>query len=209
MDPLSSLTIDAFLDRIADRAPTPGGGSVAACAGALGCALAQMVAAYSIGKNATPESTEYFNTVQRRLRRVDEMMRVMITQDANSYAELDGARKELKSNDSPSARERLRQAQQVAIAIPLEIAALSSRALAIMNEMKETTNEHLLSDLGIAANLTKSAADGAALLVRVNIPSIEVADEKTRLNRECQTIAEHCRQLSDQIAAFVASKLKS
>ncbi len=47
MDDLTKLTVESFLDEVADRTPTPGGGAVSALAGALACAMARMVAAYS------------------------------------------------------------------------------------------------------------------------------------------------------------------
>jgi len=43
-------TIDAFLIGTAAKQPAPGGGSVAALAGALSAAMGQMVLSYSIGR---------------------------------------------------------------------------------------------------------------------------------------------------------------
>ena len=48
--PLVSLTVAEFIDEVSRDTPAPGGGSIAALAGALGSALASMVVNLSIGK---------------------------------------------------------------------------------------------------------------------------------------------------------------
>ena len=51
----SATTVGDFLDRVAEATPTPGGGSVAALAGALAAALVQMVAGLTVGKKKYAE----------------------------------------------------------------------------------------------------------------------------------------------------------
>ena len=48
--PLANLTITDFVDEVSRDTPAPGGGSIAALAGALGSALASMVVNLSVGK---------------------------------------------------------------------------------------------------------------------------------------------------------------
>ncbi len=79
MDDLTKLGIDEFLDRTADRTPTPGGGSVTAAAGAHACALARMVAAFSTGKKTAPPVRTQVEETARRLHRADQLLRALIT----------------------------------------------------------------------------------------------------------------------------------
>ena len=44
------MTIQTFLDELASKASTPGGGGAAAVSGAMGAALISMVANFTIGK---------------------------------------------------------------------------------------------------------------------------------------------------------------
>ena len=46
----ANATIDGFLTALAAKQPAPGGGSVAALAGALAAAMGEMVLNYSVGK---------------------------------------------------------------------------------------------------------------------------------------------------------------
>jgi len=50
--PLVSMTVADFVDEVSRDTPAPGGGSIAALAGALGSALASMVVNLSIGKGS-------------------------------------------------------------------------------------------------------------------------------------------------------------
>ena len=56
MDDFTNRSIETFLDDTARRAPTPGGGAIAALTGALGAALARMAAAYSVRKDTPPQT---------------------------------------------------------------------------------------------------------------------------------------------------------
>ena len=49
---LTEKSCAEFAEKLASKEPVPGGGGVAALAGALGAALGTMVANYSIGKKA-------------------------------------------------------------------------------------------------------------------------------------------------------------
>ena len=50
MTDFSGLSLEEFLSRLASQAPTPGGGTAAAAAGAMGAALAEMVAALTLAR---------------------------------------------------------------------------------------------------------------------------------------------------------------
>ena len=60
---LPQLTIEEFLEELAARKPTPGGGSVAALAGALSAGLISMAAEFSRNKDISQESRDLMNTL--------------------------------------------------------------------------------------------------------------------------------------------------
>src|SRR3954469_24144923 len=62
MPDIADLTVSEFLRQLAAEQPTPGGGSAAAIAGALGAGLVCMVCAYTIGR-------ERYRDVDDRARR--------------------------------------------------------------------------------------------------------------------------------------------
>ena len=210
MDDLTKLPIDEFLDRIADKQPTPGGGSVTGATGALACSLARMVGAYSVSTKTGTEHREQIATALRRLRRLDEIMRALITQDAVTYAAMTVTAKRRRENpatdniDSDHA-----DAVLAAIAVPMEMAAVASQALTVMDEVKAFANRHLLSDLGIAAVLAGATARAAEYTVRINLTELADAERRTKLRTEIEETLHHAENRRASVEAFVGDRLEN
>lgn len=200
----TQLTVDAFLNATAERTPTPGGGSVAAAAGALGCALARMVTAYSIGKNTDAGVRQRMEASLGKLRRSDELLRALITRDAAVYEEIALAAKNAKSGPANAAG-AYQNALQAGVSVPMEIAAIASRVLALLNELMSDVNTRLFSDLGVAAVLADSAAVCARYTARANLPELADKQLQSRLADELDHIVEHCSRHRRDIEDFLAA----
>lgn len=211
MDDLTKLTVDSFLDQLAERSPTPGGGGATGVAGALACALAHMVAAYSVGKKTEPAVRTQVEKAVSHLHHADQLLRALITQDATAYADMaEAARsRRLQPARTSAAQSTYADAVLASIAVPMEMAAVVSNALAAMDEFKELANRHLLSDLGIAAVLADATARAARYTVRVNVPELAEAAKRSRILTEIDGIAENCRRHCESIEAFVRGHLEN
>jgi Formimidoyltetrahydrofolate cyclodeaminase (EC 4.3.1.4) len=64
---LMQQPLGAILDALASRAPTPGGGSVAALTGAMAAGLVSMVCELTIGKPQFAEMEDELRTIHARL----------------------------------------------------------------------------------------------------------------------------------------------
>jgi methenyltetrahydrofolate cyclohydrolase len=206
-DPLTQLRIDEFLDCLADRTPTPGGGGVAALAGALGSAQARMVAAYSVNSKTDGATRRRIESAAAELRATDEIQRALVSQDAKAYAALGDARRAAK--DDSSRRDAYLQAVLKAIGVPMEIAAVAARSLQTMNDMKEVAGRYLLSDLLVAAVLADSAASAAAQMVRVNLAEVEDGTLREKLAHDVSNIEQRCRLARDAIENFVRQRMQN
>jgi formiminotetrahydrofolate cyclodeaminase len=205
MEDMAGLTLDGFLERVADRAPTPGGGSVAALAGALATALARMVTAYTGPKNPdnAPQSVK---TVAARLRRADELLRALITRDAAAYAAMSACKpKRGQATPNPDYRE----AVLVALAVPMETAAALAEVLTTLDAFKAEANKHLLSDLGAAAVLADATARAARFMVQVNSPELDDPSLAKRLLADIDAIVGRCKAAGASIEAFVNTGLEA
>jgi len=206
MDDWTKRSVDEFLDAVAKRTPTPGGGSVAGAAGALACALARMVADYSMGKNTEPSVRDKTEVVINRLRGADEILRGLVTQDAVAYSAMTAAGKADRAN--PASKPAYQEAVLEAVAIPLETAAAASHALAVMDELKDVANRHLLSDLAVSAVLAEAAARAAWYMVAVNLPELTDAATRTKLQGNIAETIRHCEVYRRSIEAFVRCHLQ-
>ena len=207
MDDLTKRSIDEFLDAVAQRTPTPGGGSVAAAAGALACALARMVGAYSVGKSPEEGVRDRTGALLDRLSRADEILRGLVTQDAVAYAAMSAAAKAARENAEMKPAHQ--DAVLAAAAVPMETAAAASQALAAMDELKDFANPHLLSDLGVAAVLAEAAARAAWYMVTVNLPEVAHAATRTKLREGIDQTLQHCQSSARSIEAFVRGRLEN
>jgi len=75
---LQQLTIEEFLEELAARKPTPGGGSVAALSGALAAGLVSMAAEFSGNKDLSGQARTLMNTLTR-----------LVDRDAKAFASRD------------------------------------------------------------------------------------------------------------------------
>ena len=113
-----------FLDAVAQPTATPGGGSVAAFAGALGASLGQMVAGLSRKKKS---QAAYVETAQRGRRRVSSRLAdagEAIDRDAASFESVMAAYKLPQARPKNKGRRESRDpaALQGAAKVPLEVA---------------------------------------------------------------------------------------
>ncbi len=201
MNEFTRLTVAEFLDRLADRTPTPGGGAVAAAAGALSCAMGRMVAAYSVGKKTSEEVRGRVEPAREKLRRLDELLRRLMAEDAVAYAHMTS----VDRSDVPAHQ----AAVIAAVSVPLDIAAAASEALEVLDGLKADASRYLLSDLGVAAVMADATARSAAYSVRVNLPEVADPGTRDRLADDIRRIVGHCDRRRASIEAFVEDRLSA
>lgn len=206
MDDFTALSVDNFLDQVAGRTPTPGGGSVTAVAGALSCAMARMVAAYSVPKKAESPVRPQVESAADRFEHADILLRGLIIQDAEAYEKMTAAAK--AAREDASARAGHQEAVLAAISVPMEMAALASDVLIIMDEFKAAASRYLLSDLGVAAVLAQATARAAWYSVRVNVGELTDPATRTRVMADIDQTVARCAPLCQSIESFVRVHLE-
>jgi len=152
---LLDLPVREFLDAVAGRTPTPGGGSVAAVTAAVAAALTAMVARYS---DAPADEVDALRVRAAALADADAAA-FAAYRAALAVPETDGGR--------PAALER---ATGAAAAVPAEVAECAARIAELARDLVRTGNPHLRSDAAAAVALAAASATSAAGLVAVNEP---------------------------------------
>lgn len=174
---LVDLTLSAFTARLAERTPTPGGGSVAAHLTALGAALASMAFRFTSGeKYAAVEAA-----MARRAAELDRLREAalgLVDRDADAYDAVTAAFKLPKGTEAEkAARARaVQEALRGALEVPLETMRTAVAALELCAKGAPAINPNLGSDCATGALCLWSAAEGAILNVRINAASL--ADEE-------------------------------
>ena len=138
-----------FLDELAARTPTPGGGGAAAMTGALAAGLVAMAARFSVSR--LPEAGDLAETADELRRRLTGLVDL----DARAYQ----AFLEL----------RTREALHEAAVVPLEIAEIGARVAAMAVQVAEAGHPNLCGDALTGAVLAAASARSAAALVDINV----------------------------------------
>ncbi|MDR1035071.1 MAG: cyclodeaminase/cyclohydrolase family protein [Deltaproteobacteria bacterium] len=171
-----------FLAAASSRSHVPGGGSVAAAAGALGASMGAMVANLTLGKKGYEDCQDEAAGMARAFKDGVRAFHVLAAKDMDAFdALLKAWRLPRKTKKERSASEpALREALLGAILAPMGIARKASGMLALNLCLAGFGNARAVNDCGVAAVLLESSVRAAMLSVDVNIAALgkfELPDE--------------------------------
>lgn len=167
-----------YLDEAASGSPTPGGGSVAALAGALGAALTSMVCNFTVGKKKYADVEVEVSQILSEAEELRAKLQDLIVEDTQAYGQVSAAYgMPRETPEEKAARsEAIQKALKVAMKAPLEAAVCCHKILKLNEPLVEKGNQNLISDVGVAVLLAESAMRSAVLNVEINLSYIK--DEK-------------------------------
>ena len=167
--------IDEFIGSVAANKPIPGGGSVAALAGALAAALGEMMAGLTEGRAKFAALDPQVREIHARLTKARNQLRGLVQEDSLAFKELLGAYKlpkETKEEKDIRAG-AIEQAAIGATETPLRTARAAFRVLEDVRVLVEIGNPNARSDAAVGAQLAFAALKAAHYNVLTNIPGIK------------------------------------
>ncbi|MGB2752794.1 MAG: glutamate formimidoyltransferase [Pyrinomonadaceae bacterium] len=181
-DSLVDLTCRGFADETASESPAPGGGSIAAYMGALGAALATMVANLSSHKAGWDDRWQEFSDWAVKGQQIKDDLLFLVDEDTNSFNKVMDAFGLPKTTDEEKAARTtaIQEATKYATEIPLRTMERTFDAFEIIGAMVEDGNPNSVTDAGVGALCARSAIIGAYMNVRINAAGLknrEFADE--------------------------------
>ena len=170
-------SLSGFVGSVASPNPTPGGGSVAAHVGALGAALAQMVAGLTIGKKKYAAVDAEMREIAVRAAAVGNTLSTLVARDAAAYAIVAAAYKVPAETDAEKTEKTARTDEALlhAADVPLETARACADVAELALVVAEKGNTNAASDAGVAALLAEAGCIGASYNVRINVASLSNA----------------------------------
>lgn len=174
---LLDQTLSQFLDELASKTPTPGGGSIAALSGAMAAGLITMVCDLTIGRKQYAE----FEDQARALRERSEAQRAELQQlaqaDIDAFDHLFAAYKlpRITEADAASRRAAIQKTTRQATEVPLRVARAAVALLPLCAPLAREGNRTAVSDVGVAALMVRAAVPGALINVEANLATLEDA----------------------------------
>lgn len=200
----------SFIDELASKAPTPGGGGAAALGGALASALASMVGNLTVGKKTYAAVEEETIATLERLSAVRERLLVLIDKDAEAFRPLAAAYGLPKTTPEEKAAQNtaLQEALIGACEVPLEIMRACAEVIELTEFMAAKGSRLAHSDAGVAAVFAKAALLGASYNVYINVGSMDDTERAQAFAEEANSLIATWGVRADVIADEVLATIK-
>ena len=181
------MNVSQLLAALASPDPTPGGGTAAAIAGAMGTSLLVMVAGLAKSKNNTDEEKAALARARAAIAPITSRLTDLADADAASFDAVMAAYRLPKTTDDEKTTRSaaIQAALRGATEIPLETLRACAAALEHARAVADHGNRSAESDVGVALGLLKAAAVGAAANVRANLGGLK--DEAFKSATEAET----------------------
>jgi glutamate formiminotransferase / formiminotetrahydrofolate cyclodeaminase len=167
-------SVSAFAAAVASPVPAPGGGSVAAHVGALGAALAQMVAGLTVGRKKYASVESEMKELGLQATALVIELQHLVERDARAYEGVTQAYK-LPKDTEEQMRVRTAAIDQALIhaaQVPLETARACAKVAELAAAAADRGNVNAASDAGVAALIAEAACRGAVYNVRINVSTM-------------------------------------
>lgn len=206
---LRDLSLNDFVQEVASSSPAPGGGSVAAYAGAQGYALVAMVCRLTLGREKFfPVQEEMRSLLEVAVARREELL-ILVQEDTEGFKVVMDALELPKNSDEEKKlrREALEQATIKAAEIPLKTAKVCLTGLSEISGLLTKGNPNALSDMGVAALMFKAGLEGALYNVQINALGLKSLQTKEDLMMQCQALREESNKLFEESQSMLLERL--
>ncbi len=201
--------IQQFLDELASKASTPGGGSAAAIMGAMGAALGSMVGNFTVGKKGYEDVDAEMRETLEQTEELRDKLTDMIRADIEVFNNVMNAYGMPKDTDEQKAErsQTIQTALRDATDVPLECAQAAAEVLKLCKPLAEKGNKNVISDAGVAVLAAEAALRSAALNVYINIGGIKDEEFKQSRQKQLDEALAGTRELTDEVYDIVKSRL--
>jgi glutamate formiminotransferase/formiminotetrahydrofolate cyclodeaminase len=207
---LIDLSCKAFADETASESPAPGGGSISAYAGALGAALAAMVANLSSHKAGWDERWKEFSDWAVNGQKIKEELLLLVDEDTNAFNRIMDAFGLPKGTDEEKAarKQAIQEATRYATETPFRTMQKAFESLEVIKAMAETGNPNSVTDAGVGALCARTAVLGAFLNVKINATGLDDKEFAAEIIQKGAAIEKETIRIEQEILDIVNQKIK-
>jgi len=191
----------SFLEELAAPTPTPGGGSAAAYAGALGAALVAMVAGLTIGKKNYAKVEAGMQAIRVMAEKLRKELTLAVDDDASAFEAVMGAFKLPKETEGQKAQRAaaIHNAMLNAAHVPLHVAQDVVKVMELALKCAKEGNVNAISDSMSGFAMSRAALTAAGYNVKININSLEDKSVGEKLLKELKELETKADGLEKEI----------
>ncbi|HCT99578.1 MAG TPA: methenyltetrahydrofolate cyclohydrolase [Methylococcaceae bacterium] len=209
MTQIKDSSLQSYLDTLASKNATPGGGSAAALMGAQSAALTSMVCHLTIGKANYADVEADMKTLLIQSEALREELTAMIKADVDIFNALMATYALPKDTDEEKAARStaIQHVLKDATDVPLACAKACAQAIALSKIAAQKGSTAVISDAGVAVMSGYAGLKSAALNVYINTASLkDKAFAQTKI-AELTAILNEAEVSSHEIYELVKTRL--
>ena len=190
-----------FLTEVAASTAAPGGGSVAAYAGALGAALAEMVAGLTIGKKKYAEVEAEMQAIRVQAGELRMELTNAVDDDASAFEAVMGAFKLPKETEKQQKARRaaIHMATMNAAHVPLHTVKNAAKVMELAGMLVKDANLNAISDAMSGAAMAHAAITAAGYNVRINLNSLDDKSAGEKMLKELKELEKKADKIEKEI----------
>jgi len=206
---LVEMKLTDFVDEVSRESPAPGGGSIAALAGALGASLSSMVANLTANKRGTESIDGLLNTSAEKAQAIKNSLIKAIDDDTNAFnSYMDARRLPQKTEAQKAARfDAMQKGLKEAVNIPYNTAVQSEKAIEIAKMVAELGNPNSITDVGVGAQIAYTGVIGGIYNVLINLKDIKDEKFNSQMRKDCDALKLKAQRMLIDISEVVEAKL--
>lgn len=199
-----------FINELASKAPTPGGGGASAYCGALATALASMVGNLTVGKKTYAAVEDEVKEALIQLEEQRNKFVELIDKDAQAFEPLSRAYRLPRATSEELAHKNkvMQQALVGATEVPLEIMEICAQVITTSKFLAHNGSRLALSDVGVAVLFAKAALKGASLNVYANASSMANEAQARSYIQQADRLIEEYGALADELYEYVIKEIR-
>lgn len=196
MTEIKNKSIQTFLDDLASKSATPGGGSAAALMGAQGAALVSMVCNLTIGKPKFTEIEAEMQAVLDKAEALRTQLTDLIQADIAVFNRLMSKYAMPKESDEEKAirSAAIQEVLKEATEVPMQCVQACLEVIHLCKIAAEKGNSGAISDAGAAVMAAYGGLKSSALNVYINVGSLKdkkyVDTKLAELERSTKSVEE-------------------
>ena len=207
---LVEMSVTDFTDEVSRESAAPGGGSIAALAGALGASLSSMVATLTANRRGSEDVDDILNEAAETCQEVKQALIKAVDADTDAFnVYMDARRLPAKTDTEKKVREdAMLDGLKQAVLVPLNTARQSFRAIKLAETVIKYGNPASITDVGVGAQMAFTGVKGGIYNVLINLKDISDVDFNNEMRNRCEILEKDAKQALEKVIAIVEESLK-